>query len=260
MKIFILLLIALSLFGNSPYIYSTHFKWTDNGKIKNTYQIKNNIDTSFTWKIWFNDNFMKKYDGQKVNIIEKYEAEYPCWQKDSLKGAKLSNNNHIYEKELEFEIHRNNNIHSQKSFSYMNTWFVDSDGKEVDKEACKLYNTNISHDKIYIYANDMLLHTFKFTIIPKDYKEPIAKEKPIEYKHYEKPNYSELYKDTPQIILNKLHIYQVNKLSYFRKNKDIIFIEAGSGSYAVPREEFKSAKYLLLTQKLNKMLEVLELK
>jgi hypothetical protein len=49
----------------------------------------------------------------------------------------------------------------------------------------------------------------------------------------------------------------VKKLSYFRDQKEIIFVEASSGNYAVPKQEFREAKYMLLTKVLRKRLSAL---
>jgi len=70
--------------------------------------------------------------------------------------------------------------------------------------------------------NDILLHTFEYTIIPKDYKEPTTqREEAIKYRIYTKPNYSKKYKNTAQIILNKLHIYKI-KVSLYNSNYVIL--------------------------------------
>lgn len=69
---------------------------------------------------------------------------------------------------------------------------------------------------------------------------------------------SEQYKDSPQLeIKNKLHIYNVIKISKFRNSSDKIFIESTSGNFAIPREEFLSAKKINFTTKLNEMIKLL---
>ena len=82
-------------------------------------------------------------------------------------------------------------------------------------------------------------------------------ERAVEPKPYIPPNYAKIYPNTPQIVLPKVHIYDVKKLSYFRNKKEIIFVEAGSGNYAIPKKEFEEAKYLLFTEALQKRLVAL---
>jgi len=264
-KISILLFTALTLFANHPYIYSADFQWNYNGHIIKNNSIINDDNVSYSWKVWFNSEFTKAYDGKTVQLTEVYEAEYGCWDKNILQEGQLSDDNLTYTRSEKFIINRYSTNPVNKEYQYNGYWYVGTiTYDEYDKEACKAFNKYISHDKIHVYANDILLHTFEFTITPKDYNKSVeyqqkeeTKEKSKEYKLYIPPNYAKIYLNTPQIVLPKVHIYDVKKLSYFRNKKEIIFIKAGSGNYAIPKKELKEAKYLFLTEALQKRLVAL---
>ena len=72
----------------------------------------------------------------------------------------------------------------------------------------------------------------------------------IQHTHYEAPNYAKLYKNTPQIVLPKQHIYGITQLSHFRDNPNSILVQASSGSFAIPLQDFQSAEYLFFTKEL----------
>lgn len=259
MRLLILSLLISNLFSNTEYIKKVDFLWlSDTEQHKNSNVILDD-NTSMQWMVLFNKDFSKKYAGQVVKVKEVYEAEFACWNTDNLKGT-FSNDYHLYTAIEEKHVNENYNY----TFGASNTWCLNGEENATVGTECDLYATQPSHDKIHVFINDTLFYTFEFTLTPKGYKPPPEVEQEITQEPkihipYTKPDYSRMYAKTPQIILPKTHIYDVQKLSYFRGDENIILVEASSGNFAIPREEFKSAHYLLLTQELKANLSRMKL-
>ena len=300
MKFFLYFLLIGNLFANNPYINDYSFRWEKDGKykyidhqagkhidykVKNTksdkraYIVYNDDNVSVNWSIKLNKQFLKDYQGKTVTISEVYKAEYACWCISSLKNGTFYNKHHLY---VETDIGKVGDFIERTGYFSLSS---NVEGKEIQEDnQCDLYITKISHDEILVYIDDMLLHTFKFLIIPKGYKEQLTEKdllfiegkekqtaikksvptiimsvKPKGSKVKKETNYLEMYKNTPQIIFEKLHLYAIKRLTYFRDNKNRIFIQTDNGNYAVSRQDFKNASYILFTPQLNKMLQELKL-
>lgn len=65
------------------------------------------------------------------------------------------------------------------------------------------------------------------------------------------------YKNSPQLQMNKLQIYGVNNLSYFRDRLDIIMVESSTGNFAVPKTEIINAKRINFTPQLSEKIDTL---
>ena len=220
-------------------------------------KIMNDDNTSLTYILYFNTNFINKYKEKEIKITEIYEAEHACWTTTDDMHGTFSDDDHVYTAVNYHKIKSYQNI-----FGIDYTWNLSLDGKERNKEQCRLYNENISHDKIYIYVNDTLFHTFEFEIIPKNYK---ANENKIQHKIeaqeninvvWTKPDYSKDNKDSPQIITDKgLHLYNIKNISQFRNTTDKVTVKCDNGSFFFSKIVFNSFKKINFTDKLQKMME-----
>ncbi len=65
------------------------------------------------------------------------------------------------------------------------------------------------------------------------------------------------FKNTPQLKLEKLHIYAVKNISHFRGKNDVFMIESEMGNFAVPIEEIKKAEQINFTAELTQKLDAL---
>jgi len=65
------------------------------------------------------------------------------------------------------------------------------------------------------------------------------------------------YKNSPQLQLNKLHIYGVNNFSYFRDRTDTIMVESSIGNFAIPKIELINSKRINFTSELSQKLDTL---
>lgn len=65
------------------------------------------------------------------------------------------------------------------------------------------------------------------------------------------------YKNTPQLKIKEMHIYDVTEIKYFRDKKDIIMVESSTGNFAIPLTEIESAKRINFTPELSKQIDIL---
>ncbi len=77
------------------------------------------------------------------------------------------------------------------------------------------------------------------------------------YKPKKKPNYSQIYKSSPQIKTSKVHIFDIKNITPFRDKKDIVLIEASSGNYALPIDEVGKSEKINFTLELSGQLDLL---
>lgn len=61
------------------------------------------------------------------------------------------------------------------------------------------------------------------------------------------PDLSKKYKNSPQLVTDKLHLYNVTNISFFRDKKDVLFIESSSGNYAIPLSVVLESKKINFT-------------
>lgn len=89
------------------------------------------------------------------------------------------------------------------------------------------------------------------------YSEPVKKQtvqyqKQVEIKQIDP---AIKYKNTPQLILSKLRIYNITNITYFREQKEFILIESSIGNYAIPKNEIVNAERINFTSGLSQKLD-----
>lgn len=65
-----------------------------------------------------------------------------------------------------------------------------------------------------------------------------------------KQDLAKIHKNSPQLVLENLHIYDIQKMSFFRKQNDVVMVESSTGNYAVPKHELMAAKRINFTPQL----------
>lgn len=66
---------------------------------------------------------------------------------------------------------------------------------------------------------------------------------------------AEQYKNTPQLKLDKLHIYGITNFSKFRDSTQVILVESKIGNYAIPINELVGAKRINFSNELSNLLD-----
>jgi len=72
---------------------------------------------------------------------------------------------------------------------------------------------------------------------------------------FEKTDFSKGNKNSPQIIVDDLHLYNVTKITKFRHTKDKVMIKCANGTFMLPKQILKNAKIINFTENLNDMLK-----
>jgi hypothetical protein len=65
------------------------------------------------------------------------------------------------------------------------------------------------------------------------------------------------YKNTPQLKVNELHIYNVTDVKYFRNKTDVVMIESSTGSFAIPISEIVNAERINFTPTLSQKIDAI---
>ncbi len=65
------------------------------------------------------------------------------------------------------------------------------------------------------------------------------------------------YKNTPQLKVNELHIYNVTDVKYFRDKKDVVMIESSTGNFALPISEIVNAERINFTPTLSQKIDAI---
>lgn len=133
-----------------------------------------------------------------------------------------------------YYIESNNDIESAKIFA-----------DKTAKVACE----HSSHDLPLLFKDDYCKQ-YVFRQIPSnDNNKLLLKDSSnLQTSSFvESPNLSIKYKNSPQLITDKLHLYNVTNISFFRDKKDVLFIESSSGNYAIPLSVVLESKKINFT-------------
>ena len=194
----------------------------------------------------------KGFYGEKLkscdSMYSEYRDDYIRINQDHYKNYSMSDKNHpcskinelnTYEKALIYEKIDEKQALEVKSKTlgvacYQKKWGIEM-----------LYQTGYCNR--YVYTDPSKTEQFQIDE-PKYAKN--TPQMPAQQTIVPKQDLAKIHKNSPQLVLENLHIYDVQKMSFFRKQNDVVMIESSTGNYAIPKHELVAAKRINFTSQL----------